>query len=147
LGKYYRLENELVEGLSIFDAYTETGVGKKRLIGNVVLESELDGKKMKIAGFENHGGRTYLGAAKPLGRVLHGFGNNERDGVEGAVYKNCVGTYLHGPLLPKNPEIADFLLQKALERKTGGPVELAPLDDEAETAAKEYILKRFVKGK
>jgi CobQ-like glutamine amidotransferase family enzyme len=89
-----------------------------------------------VAGFENHGGRTHLGAgATPLGRVIEGFGNNGDDGLEGVRRDNLFGTYLHGPLLPKNAWLADRLIALALGRRLGDPPELAPLDDTLERAA------------
>ncbi len=141
LGKYYRLEDETIEGLGILDIYTEQG--KKRLIGNIVLEADFTDEK--IVGFENHGGRTYIGDHKPLGRVLYGFGNDEKSGAEGVVYKNVVATYLHGPLLPKNPALCDHILTAAVKRADPDFTELAPLDDELEKKANEYIVNRFVK--
>lgn len=141
LGRYYKLEDETIEGLSILDIYTEQGKG--RLIGNIVLEPEfLD---QKIVGFENHGGRTYIGSHKPLGRVVYGHGNEDKSGFEGVVYKNVVATYLHGPLLPKNPALCDYILTSALSRKYADFPGLAPLDDELENTANNYIVKRFVK--
>jgi CobQ-like glutamine amidotransferase family enzyme len=102
-----------------------------RLIGNAAIEVELAGRRQVLAGFENHGGRTYLGEGqRPLGRVLRGHGNNGRDGAEGARAGSVIGTYLHGPLLPKNAWFADWLVATAL-RLEG----LASLDDELERAA------------
>jgi lipid II isoglutaminyl synthase (glutamine-hydrolysing) len=113
-----------------------------RLIGNVSIEVELGAEKRVLAGFENHGGRTYLGPeAEPLGRVLHGHGNNGRDGHEGVKRLNLVGTYLHGPLLPKNAWLADHLVSLAIERRTGNPPELQPLGDELEAAAHATALR------
>lgn len=97
-----------------------------------------------VVGFENHGGRTYLNGNKPFGKVLYGAGNDGKSGYEGVVYKNVIGTYLHGPLLPKNPQVSDYLIQKALERKYG-EVQLMPLDDSQEKEANDYIYHRFVK--
>lgn len=94
-------------------------------------------------GFENHGGRTYIGDNEPFGKVLYGNGNNGEDKAEGVLYKNVVGTYLHGPLLPKNPHICDHLIANALERKYG-KAELSPLDDSQEIEANQYIYHRFV---
>lgn len=142
LGKYYKLEDETIDGLEILDIYTDRGEG--RLIGNIVLESDF--LTAKIVGFENHGGRTYIGDHKPLGKVIYGFGNNETAGVEGVVYKNVVATYLHGPLLPKNPELCDYILENALKHKYNDFEGLAPLDDELENTANQYIIDRFVKG-
>ena len=100
---------------------------------------------MPVTGFENHGGRTCINENKPLGRVLYGSGNDGKTGYEGVVYKNVIGTYLHGPLLPKNPQLADWLILKALERKYGSGVKLAPLDDSQEKEANDYICRRFLK--
>lgn len=141
LGKYYKLEDETIDGLEILDIYTEQG--KKRLIGNIVLQSELFDRK--IVGFENHGGRTYIGSHTPLGRVVYGFGNDEESGAEGVVYKNVVATYLHGPLLPKNPQLCDYILTNALKRRYPEFKALEAIDDTLENTANEYIVNRFVK--
>lgn len=140
LGHYYDTDDGRIEGLSLVDLYTEQG--SPRLISNIVIENELFDHP--VVGFENHGGRTHIGENKPLGRVLFGYGNNGEDGAEGVLYKNVVGTYLHGPLLPKNPHISDYLLKNALERKYGKS-DLAPLDDAQELEANRYIVERFVK--
>jgi lipid II isoglutaminyl synthase (glutamine-hydrolysing) len=135
LGHSYQLGEERLPGLSLADLETVRGQGK-RLIGNVAIEADLGDGPRTIAGFENHGGRTYLGSeATPLGRVLSGFGNNGKDGFEGVRRDNMIGTYLHGPLLPKNAWLADHLTVLALERRHGGAPELAPLDDELEREA------------
>jgi CobQ-like glutamine amidotransferase family enzyme len=134
LGHAYELGGEELPGLGLVDLRTVRGHGP-RLIGNVAIEVELpgvDGPQV-LAGFENHGGRTYLGErAQPLGRVLSGHGNNGRDGHEGVRSGRVVGTYLHGPLLPKNAWFADWLIAAALDRE---PRTLAPLDDRLEDAA------------
>jgi len=120
-------------GLGIFDMHTvHPGDGVKRCVGNIV--ADWDGQQ--IVGFENHGGRTYLhDGARPLAQVIAGFGNNGEDGTEGARYRYAMGTYLHGSLLPKNPAIADALVEAALAHKYGEPVPLAPLADELEHEA------------
>lgn len=141
LGNYYQTDDGKIEGLELIDFYTEQKKG--RLIDNIVLQSELF--DMPVVGFENHGGRTYIGNNKPFGKVLYGFGNDGESGYEGIVYKNVIGTYLHGPLLPKNPQVCDYLIQKALERKYQETIELKKLDDKEETEANAYIVKRFVK--
>lgn len=134
LGHSYQLGEERIEGLGIADLETVREEGE-RLIGNVAIEVELDGRKRVLAGFENHGGRTYLGdVATPLGKVLNGFGNNGKDGFEGVLRERVIGTYLHGPLLPKNAWLADHLIATGLRRQ-GLPDELEPLDDELESAA------------
>jgi lipid II isoglutaminyl synthase (glutamine-hydrolysing) len=135
LGHSYRLGEERLPGLGLADLETVREPGP-RLIGNVAIEVDLGDGPQTIAGFENHGGRTYLGAgAQPLGRVLRGFGNNGVDGLEGVRRGNLIGTYLHGPLLPKNAWLADRLIFLALERRYAAAPELAPLDDELELAA------------
>lgn len=135
LGHSYQLGDERIAGLGIADLETVREEGP-RLIGNVAIEVELDGTPQVLAGFENHGGRTYLGAAaRPLGRVLSGHGNNGRDGAEGVRDGRLIGTYLHGPLLPKNVWLADHLIAQALERRTGSTQALRQLDDTFEEAA------------
>lgn len=140
LGKYYRTEEGVIQGLNLVDLYTEQEEG--RLIDNIVLESSLF--DLPVVGFENHGGRTYIGDNRPFGKVLYGSGNDGKSGYEGVVYKNVIGTYLHGPLLPKNPQVCDWLIERALERKYGS-CELEPLDDSQELEANRYIYERFVK--
>lgn len=141
LGNYYKTEEGIIEGLSLVDMYTEQG--ENRLIDNIVLQSEFF--DMPIVGFENHGGRTFIGENKPLGKVLYGSGNDGKSGYEGVVYKNVIGTYLHGPLLPKNPQLADELIFRALKKKYGENITLSALDDSQEKAANDYIFNRFVK--
>ena len=141
LGHRYQLGEQAVPGLGVADLETVREPGP-RLIGNVSIEVELGGDQRVLAGFENHGGRTYLGPeAEPLGRVVHGRGNNGRDGYEGVKRLNLVGTYLHGPLLPKNAWLADHLISLALERRTGSRPELEPLGDELEAAAHATALR------
>jgi lipid II isoglutaminyl synthase (glutamine-hydrolysing) len=132
LGHSYQLGEETLPGLGLVDLETVRAEGP-RLIGNVAIEVELEpGHRQVLAGFENHGGRTRLGAgSSPLGRVLKGHGNNGSDGLEGVRAGNVIGTYLHGPLLPKNAWFADWLIAAA----TGLPEPLAKLDDELEWAA------------
>lgn len=139
LGHYYDTDDGRIEGLSLVDLYTEQG--SPRLISNIVIENDLF--EMPVVGFENHGGRTYIGENRPLGKVLFGYGNNGKDGAEGILYKNVVGTYLHGPLLPKNPHVCDYLIRNALERKYGKS-DLAPLEDREEKEANRYIVERFL---
>jgi lipid II isoglutaminyl synthase (glutamine-hydrolysing) len=137
LGHSYQLGAERLPGLGLADLETVREPGS-RLIGNVAIEVELGDGPRLLAGFENHGGRTYLGdAAEPLGRVLRGFGNNGGDGLEGVHRRNLFGTYLHGPLLPKNAWLADRLIALALGRRYGEAPELEPLDDELDAAAHE----------
>jgi CobQ-like glutamine amidotransferase family enzyme len=135
LGHGYRLDDERIPGLGLAELETIREPGP-RLIGNVTIEVDLGQGPREVAGFENHGGRTYLGeGAQPLGRVIRGHGNNGKDGYEGVRRLNMIGTYLHGPLLPKNAWLADRLIQLALARRTGAEPELAPLDDTLEAAA------------
>jgi lipid II isoglutaminyl synthase (glutamine-hydrolysing) len=130
LGHSYRLGGEELPGVGLVDLHTVREPGP-RLIGNCAIEADLGDGARVIAGFENHGGRTYLGAGEqPLGRVLAGHGNNDRDGFEGVRRGAVIGTYLHGPLLPKNVWLADRLIELALG------LELEPLpDDRLEDAA------------
>ena len=135
LGHSYQLGEETLPGVGLVDLVTVRSDGP-RLIGNVAIEVELDpGSRRVLAGFENHGGRTRLGLdASALGRVLKGHGNNGEDGYEGVRHGSVIGTYLHGPLLPKNAWFADWLIETALRRRE--PVApLAPLDDQLETEA------------
>lgn len=139
LGDYYKPhKGPKLQGIGLFPAYTLASFD--RMIGNIVIESMLG----KLVGFENHSGKTYLKkGATPLGLVLKGFGNNGKDQTEGCIYKNAIGCYMHGSLLPKNPKLADWLLQKALEVKHGKKIELKPLDDSLELQAHNDAIKRF----
>jgi lipid II isoglutaminyl synthase (glutamine-hydrolysing) len=140
LGHRYQLGDRAITGLGIADLETVREPGP-RLIGNVSIEVDLGQGTKVLAGFENHGGRTHLGpTAEPLGRVLHGHGNNGRDGREGVKRLNLIGTYLHGPLLPKNAWLADRLIALAIGRLTGNEPELAPLEDQLEAAAHDSAL-------
>lgn len=125
LGDYYKPHNgPRLKGVGLFPAYTVAG--NKRMIGNIIIESQFG----KLVGFENHSGQTYLkSGATALGKVIKGFGNNGEDELEGCVYKNAIGCYMHGSLLPKNPHLADWLLEKALN------IKLKPLDDILELKA------------
>ena len=121
LGKYYTAPNgEKIEGLGILDIYTEGG--DTRFIGNTVIYNEEFNET--YVGFENHSGRTYINNLKPLGKVVHGYGNNGDDGYEGCIYKNTYCTYFHGSLLSKNPELADRFLKTALNIKYGEEIAL-----------------------
>ncbi len=139
LGKYYKTDKKTIEGLSILNITTEWQ--PERLIRNIVLNSPLF--KQPVVGFENHGGRTYIGDHTPFGKVFYGLGNTGKSGYEGVVYKNVIATYLHGPLLPKNPQVCDYLLERALKRKYGSDVSLPPLPDEMEQKANGYIVNRY----
>jgi hypothetical protein len=132
LGHSYTFGEQQIEGVGLLDLHTVRSDGA-RLIGNVAIELQLDAGQRVLAGFENHGGRTSLGAAQaPLGRVLRGHGNDGRSGFEGARSGNTIGTYLHGPLLPKNAWFADWLIAQALGIDES---ELSSLDDELEDQA------------
>lgn len=139
LGIYYReADGTVINGLGILDFYTENpGIDFSRLIGNVaarVLDNQI------MVGFENHGGRTYLGKnIKPLGKIIKGFGNNGEDQTEGAIYRNSFCSYFHGPILPKNPMLADLLIKLALEKKYNSPINLPSLDNSLETKARNAI--------
>lgn len=141
LGKYYKTADKEIEGVGILDIYTDSIPGAPRLIGNVVLKSDVT--EREIVGFENHGGRTHIGKHTPLGKVIRGYGNDGESGYEGVIYKNVIGTYLHGPILPKNPQLCDRILLKALQRKYSNFEGLAPLDDSLENSANEYMVKRI----
>jgi len=141
LGHSYQLGQETIPGLGLADLHTVREPGE-RLIGNVAIEADLGDGERLLAGFENHGGRTYLGAgAEPLGRVVRGFGNNGRDGLEGVRRGNLIGTYLHGPLLPKNAWLADRLIEWALTARLGEAPELSPLEDALEDRAHESAVR------
>ncbi len=149
IGEKWLMGDEEVPGLGLVDITTVRAAGGShdRLVGNIVIKSPL--AETPLVGFENHAGRTYLGEGlEPLGTVVgqHGNGNNEKDHADGVRYKNLIGSYLHGPLLSKNPELADELLRRALERhqqRTGDTVELAPLDNTEEERANAAMRKKL----
>ena len=138
LGKFIEADGKKEPCLEVLDLYTK--YEKERKIGNVVLKN--DDLDYEVAGFENHSGVVFSNEKNSLGKVIKGFGNDGNSGVEGAIYKNVVATYLHGPILPKNPKLCDFILLKAIEHKYG-KYELAPLDDTIEDAAHNYAVKTF----
>lgn len=136
LGRFYRdRSGRELPGAGLFPLCTVAG--DRRMIGDVLVECELDpGRRRTLAGFENHAGRTLLDpGAQPLGRVVYGFGNDGESGYEGCRVGRALGTYLHGPLLPRNPWLADWLIAQALARRRGEPPALEPLPDELEEAA------------
>lgn len=151
-GKYFKTATgENIPGIGVFDAWTEAG--SKRLIGNVIVDcrktssdwvlsehfNSQETLHTTLVGFENHSGRTFLGQnTKPLGQIIKGLGNIGDGSFEGAVYKNAFGTYLHGPILPKNPWFADHLIISALKRRYDTYIELKPLDDGLEKMAHEF---------
>jgi CobQ-like glutamine amidotransferase family enzyme len=143
LGRFYRDQSgDELPGVGLFPLHTVAG--ERRMIGDVLLQCELEpGRPRTLAGFENHAGRTYLDeGAEPLGRVLAGFGNDGQSGYEGCRVGRAVGTYLHGPLLPRNPWLADWLLAQSLAHRTGDAAPLEPLDDELEAEAHEVSVAR-----
>jgi CobQ-like glutamine amidotransferase family enzyme len=155
LGHYYEPAlGQRIEGLGLLDLVSKhPGPEAKRCIGNLAVEitasplaedlQQLLGEVPIAIGFENHGGRTYLDKVQPLGRVLSGYGNNGEDATEGAFYRQAIATYSHGPLLPKNPFIADWLIQKALEKKYQQAIALSPLDDSLARAARQAMFRRM----
>jgi CobQ-like glutamine amidotransferase family enzyme len=141
LGHYYQTaDGERYDGIGLIDVRTEAG--KKRYIGDIVIQMNIEGLiPATLVGFENHSGRTFLGPnAKPLGKILHGKGNNGSDRTEGCIQNGVIGTYMHGSLLPKNPHFADHLIGNAIRRRGDGA--LSHLDDSAELAAHGWILQR-----
>jgi len=141
IGHFYQpTVGKEISGIGLLDVYTEAG--ERRMIGNIVVETDPKLVKTELVGFENHSGRTFLQkGTSHLGKVLIGYGNNGEDRLEGAWKRNIFGCYLHGPLLPKNPRFADFLIEKALRSKYGA-IELAPLEDSLELLAHESAFKR-----
>lgn len=136
LGEYYQTKSgKKLKGMGIFPFYTIAG--DDRLMTNVLVDSDQFGQ---VVGFENHAGRTYHDLPT-IGKVVNGYGNNDESNEEGLHYHHLIGTYLHGPILPKNPAIADYLIEKAYERKTGK--ELEPLDNQLENKANQTVWDRF----
>lgn len=139
LGNSFVLNGEAVEGLGILNVDSQRT--DKRLISNIVLNTSSG----TVVGFENHADRVSINGSEAFGEVLYGYGNSEEAGCEGVCFKNLLATFLHGPLLPKNPALTDSIILKALRRKYGASVSLAPLDDTAELNASSYIINRFIK--
>ena len=138
---YTSFNGQRIPGVGILDL--DTTAGDARLIGDLVIDAEIEGDTCEVVGYENHAGRTFLGPdASPLGSVLNGHGNNGTDRIEGAVQRRVVGTYLHGPLLPKNPWLADKLLAWAIEHRTGDTPSLTDLEDSLEKLAWEVAIVR-----
>ena len=141
-GRYYRdQDGNTIDGLGFFDYYTESSDRDHRCIGNIALEITMDGDTFRSVGFENHGGQT-KNVSSPFGKVLSGHGNTFNGGFEGYMDDQVVATYMHGPLLPKNPKIADHIIQRALKKRYGS-VELKALDDTLENKARDIMLKRL----
>lgn len=146
LGQYYKTwDGNQLDFIGAIDIHT---IGaKERMIGNYMYRTTPESGGTIVVGFENHSGKTYLGAGvAPLGMMLKGYGNNGEDQTEGARYKNVFATYSHGSLLPKNPALADFILQTALNRKYDGAAPLTPLDDTLENRAHDYMEERLRHG-
>ncbi len=146
LGAYYKShDGKTMDGLGFFPFYTVGRPG--RLIGNILIESEINGQRTTVVGFENHGGRTYFNDEKlqGLGKVVKGYGNNGEDQMEGMLYQNLIGTYLHGPLLPKNPELADFFIRAMTSRR--GEQLSRNLDNTIEQIAHEQVIKKIMNSK
>lgn len=141
LGKYYKTyDGKMLDYIGAIDFYTEGR--EERMIGNFAYKTK---EGIEVVGFENHSGRTYLGKdTEPLGKMIKGYGNNGEDGTEGVRFKNTFGTYSHGPVLPKNPQLTDLIISKALENKYGS-AQLAPLDDTLEAKAREQVRKLYFK--
>ena len=140
-GKYFvdYLGNK-VNGLNIFDYYTEDGT---KCIGDIILESNLKKENIKLLGFENHSSQTY-NVKTTLGKVLYGNGNSYKDKEEGFMQKNVIGTNMHGPFLSKNPELTDYILNYCLERKYKKQIKLEKIDDEFENIAKKEMLDKLL---
>lgn len=138
---YIAYDGQEMKGLGFFNFLTRGA--RKRLIGNVWINAGIGGQEIDVVGFENHGGRTYFEdpTLRPFGRVVKGYGNNGEDKQEGILYHNLIGTYLHGPLLPKNPRIADFFIQKMAQRK--GLTIQPGLDDTIENTAHAQVKNKL----
>lgn len=144
-GNYYKdVDGNIIPGLEIFDYYTEANPDRKqRCIGNIVIETTLNNFNTKIIGFENHGGQTF-NISNPFGKVLFGNGNKFEDSEEGYFNNNVIATYLHGPLLSKNPKLADYIIKYCLDRKYSENIALEPLNDDFENLCRNELLNRFL---
>ena len=145
MGQYYKDSNDKkIPGLGLFDYYTVASTNKReRCIGNIVIESQIDGEPYKIIGFENHGGQT-TNVKTPFGKVLAGNGNEFESSVEGYTEKNVTATYLHGPLLSKNPKLADHIITYCMERRTGQKYTPASLNDKLEEECRAQLFGRLL---
>ena len=142
-GKHYKdSENNIIKGLNVFSYYTEYD-NKKKCIVDIVIKSEFNSHKMELLGFENHSGQTF-DVETSFGKVIYGNGNTFKNEYEGFMIKNVIGTYLHGPLISKNPELADYILKYCLERKYDKKINLKKLDDEFENIAKKEMLDKLL---
>ncbi len=147
MGQYYKDSNDKkIPGLGLFDYYTVASTNKReRCIGNIVVETELDGEKYKVIGFENHGGQTD-NVTTPFGKVLAGNGNKFESSTEGYTEKNVTATYLHGPLLSKNPKLADHIISYCMERKTGEKYVPKEINDKLENDCRKQLFDRLLKN-
>jgi len=144
-GDYFITEDsQKVDGLHFYDYYTESGTDQTRCVGNIVVDADLDGIQTKIVGFENHGSQT-RNVSKPLGKVLSGYGNSFEAGSEGFYDGKVLGTYVHGPLFPKNSVLADFIITKALQKRHPDfkYSDLKPLKNKFEDDARAAMFKRL----
>jgi len=144
LGKFYEEKNgQIIKGLNIIDVYTKNDKTDRRLTGDIIIKTKLSINDRIIIGFENHGGKTFRGKnVKPLGTVIKGFGNNGLDKTEGSIYKNIICSYMHGPLLPKNPDLTDYLIKLVLiEKYQEG--NLVKLDNQLEIQTRKIIAKKL----
>ena len=142
-GKYYKdALGNVIDGLGIFDYYTVSGGKRNRNIGNIIVESDIDGENYKVIGFENHGGITY-DISSSFGKILYKNPNNTYD-YEGFMLENVIGTYLHGPLLSKNPRLADYIIKVGLKCNNKKEIELEPLDDELENKCRDVLITQFL---
>ena len=152
-GKYYKgVSRDIIPGLDIFDYYTEAQPDRtKRCIGNIVTKVNLEGEETEVIGFENHGGQTF-NVTSPFGKVIFGNGNKFQDEFEGYFKENVIATYLHGPLLSKNPKLADYIIKYCLKRKLekenkpSEEIKLKELDDTFEEKCREQLLNKFIKN-
>ena len=144
-GKYYKdLDGNIIPGLEIFDYYTEAVPDpKKRCIGNIITKVNINGQDTDVIGFENHGGQTY-NVKSPFGEVLFGNGNKSQDTYEGYFENNVIATYLHGPLLSKNPQISDYIIKYCLDRKYNENINLQKLDDTFEEKCRAQLINKFL---
>ena len=146
MGKYYRdADGNDIKGLGLFDYFTVApNSRRKRCIGNIVIETDITRKKVKVVGFENHGGQTQ-GVKTPFGKVLYGNGNCSKSAAEGYCEKNVIATYLHGPCLSKNPEISDYMIEYCVNRGESKKITLESLDDTLEKECRQVMLDRLLK--
>lgn len=143
-GKYYKdSSGNIIEGLGIFDYYTVGTTRKKRNVGNIIINTKINNSYTKIIGFENHGGITY-NIETPFGKILHKNKNNHSK-YEGFMTKNVIGTYLHGPLLSKNPTLADYIIKVGLQNKLKKEIELETLNDDLENQCRKVLITQFLK--